>query len=313
MLTLEQSQYLQTILEQLSHEDQQNLLQMLYSREKLSQEDQEKLRKILYSKKNTMRQFNSDQVKGYQLEANDSNVNIDNRSLIINHHHHYPSLAFEDAIEEVFANGENYDFYSADCEDEDTLEYPVGNYANTYGWGRSDHFSEIGFGPILIVGAVAVCGIGAFLSGIGSKTAVVRTPPNLSAAHVKDDSANIKESLANGTVVHLTGKRDGNYCGTDHGWIYCPYLAENNLEKPALPSPPSSPGGTISSAQTAIVQPDSDKKAANLRAQPNAGQVISQVLKGEKVQVIRCTEDGCEVRHGSMQGWIYKPFLHFSN
>jgi Bacterial SH3 domain len=287
MLTPDEFQHLQEIFGQLRKEEREKLLQILHSKQNVE-----------------MQQFNTDEAKSFQVEVNGGVAYVGDI--------HINSADLEDILRRLFAEQVQYsanDFHSSYYED--ILEYPVENYANTYDWRNSDRSSGISFRPVLIAGAVAVCGLGAFFSGIGNKTAVVRTPPNLSAANVKDDSANIKESLSNGTVVHLTGKRDGNYCGTDHGWIYCPYLVENNLDKPVLPSPHSSPGGAVPSAKTAIVQPDSDKKAANLRAQPNAGQVIGQVLKGEKVQVIRCTEDGCEVRHGSMQGWIYKPYLRW--
>ena len=63
--------------------------------------------------------------------------------------------------------------------------------------------------------------------------------------------------------------------------------------------------------RVAIVQPETGKNAAYLRTQPNAGSIKGYVMKGKEVQVIQCIQDGCEVNDGSIQGWIYKPFLRF--
>jgi hypothetical protein len=286
-LTPEQFQYLQQILSQLSKEDRNKLLTMLHS------------------PASGLQQFNFDKTKGFQVEVNGGTAYIGDI--------HIDASALEDVIRTILADRINSNFpstYSEDesnyfLDDENESEYTIESYPNNYDDGL---FSDIGCAPILI-GFVALLGIGGvFFSGLGSKTAIVTTL-NPSGVNVRDDATNIKESLPNGTKVRLTGKRDGKYCQTDRGWIYCEYLAETTPVAPAIENSILPPKTIIPSVKTAIVQPESDKKAANLRIQPNAGKVIGQIPRGQKVQVIRCIDNGCEVSNGSIQGWIYKPYL----
>jgi hypothetical protein len=287
-LTPEQFQYLQQILGQLSKEDRNKLLTMLHSSAIGPQ------------------QFNSDKTKGFQVEVNGGTAYIGDI--------HIDTSALEDVIREILADRLNSNFSSTHYEDESNHfldnesepEYTIESYTNNY--DDDGLFSNIGCTPILI-GFVALLGIGGvFFSGLGSKTAIITTL-NPSGVNVRDDATNIKESLPNGTKVRLTGKRDGDYCQTDHGWIYCEYLTETTPVSPTIENSILPPKKIIPPVKIAIVQPESDKKAANLRIQPNAGKVIGQIPRGQKVQVIRCIDNGCEVSNGSIQGWIYKPYL----
>jgi hypothetical protein len=279
----------------------------------LSKEERKKLLKMLHSSIDEgMNQFNSDESNSYQVVVKGGTAYIGDINININ----TPDL--EDMVREIISDQiqslipNDYSLNEVDIffeEEEDEDDYYTEEYTNNYDWEYSRKYSKINFWPI-VVGGITAIGVGIFLSRVGGKMAVVQTPPNLGAAYVKDDVANIKESLLNGTTVWLTGKRDGGgYCETDRGWIYCAYLAENVTKTSAIKNPLTQIGETIPSIKTAIVQPDAGFNAAKLRAKPNAGKVIGQIPRGHKVQVIRCIDDGCEVNNGSIQGWIYKPYL----
>jgi hypothetical protein len=266
----------------------------------LSQEEQREFLKTLHSSMDGgLSQLNVDDAKGYQTCVNGGQVFIGDI------HIHLNSSDFEEILQPSFF-GEYADNVNANLWDDDDNEpqYVVENYTNNYSEGYSGRPLAGAVAPVLI-GVMAVLGMGAFFSGIGSKTAVVTTPPPLNAANVKDDAGNVKESIPNGTKISLAGKRDGDYCKTNRGWIYCAYLAEIIPEKSVKPSPK-----TDSSVRTAIVKPAAGQNAANLRSQPNAGKVIGNISRGQQVQVIQCVADGCEVSNGSIQGWIYKPYLY---
>jgi hypothetical protein len=286
-MTPEQRHHLQQRFRQLSQEEQQEFLRMLHS-----------------SMDGGLSQFNFDEAKGFQICVNGGKAFIGDINIYVN------SSDLEEILQPSFA-GEYAEDVSTnfwDEEEEYEPQYVVEDYRNNYSEGYSGSSFGGSVAPV-VIGIVAVLGTGAFFSGIGSKTAVVTTPPPLNAANVKDDAGNVKESIPNGTKISLTGKRDGDYCKTNRGWIYCAYLAEIIPEKPAQESVKSSQK-TDSSVKTAIVKPAAGQNAANLRSQPNAGKVIGNIPRGQQVQVIQCIADGCEVRSGSIQGWIYKPYLH---
>ncbi len=284
-MTPEQRHRLQQRFRQLSREEQQEFLRMLHS-----------------SIDSGLSQSNFDEAKGFQTSVNGGTAFIGDIHIHVNISDLEEML--QPSFSSEYAEDVNTDFWD---EDEDEPPYTVVDYTNNY----SGRYSDSSFGgsavPVLI-GIMAFLGIGAFFSGIGSKTAVVTTPSPLNAANVKDDAGNVKESIPNGTKVSLTGKRDGDYCKTNRGWVYCAYLAEIVPDKPVQESvKPSQKTG--SSVKTAIVKPDSGKNAANLRSQPN-GKVIGNIPQGSQVQVIQCVANACEVSNGSIQGWIYKPYLH---
>jgi hypothetical protein len=302
MLTPEQFHALHQMLGQLSEEERETLLEMLHS-----------------PTNRGMWQFNSDKTKSFQVEVNGGTAYVGDI--------HIDRVALEQALRSVmsdfvqslpynnFLDASNDFLDSNDDEPQYAYQpniyepsYTVEDYTNSYSAGYSRSSSDIGIAPV-VIGVLAVIGLGAFFSGFGAKTAVVTTPGNLNAANVRDDAGKIQEeTIPDGTKVRLTGKQDGDYCETNHGWIYCKYLAESTPEKPFHQSVNPSKEA-LESTKRAVVQPDVGQNAVNLRSQPNAGKVIGTIPKGQQVQVIRCIADGCEVRSGSIQGWIYKPYL----
>ena len=306
MLTPEQRRDLVEIISQLNKEQRDDLLKAVHS-----------------SGIRGMQQFNSDRAKASQVEINGGTNHIGDTYI---ENIHLDAVQLEDLIRSIIANlGQapissnyfpstapnlfEYDEYESqnttvdlfehnEYESHYTIENSTGNYIS---------LPDIGYFPI-IVGVSALIGMGVFFSGILNKTAIVTTS-NPEGVNVKDDSAKIKETLPNGTIVSLTGERDSiNYCKTNRGWIYCNFLVENSSGKADISQQLSS-GMSIVSQKIAIVQPDSQHNGANLRVQPNAGRIIGTVAKGSQVQVIQCRADACEITNNSIKGWIYKPYL----
>jgi hypothetical protein len=287
-MTPEQHYQLQQHFRQLSKEEQQKLLEMLYS-----------------SINGGQLQSNFDNARGFQVSVNggqafigDINIHVNTSDL---------SSDFEEMLQPSFFDDSHEDrsaeFYENSDEFEYESDYTVEDYTNSY----VREYSDISWVPILI-GILAIFGVGVLIVGAGSETAIVMTPPPLNAANIRDDVGNVKESIPKGTKVRLTGKRDGDYCKTDRGWIYCTYLAKIISESSDRES--AKPAQKNSSVKTAIVKPGAGQNAANLRSQPNAGKILGNIPRGQQVQVIQCIADGCEVSNGSIQGWIYKPYLH---
>jgi hypothetical protein len=272
MLSLEQFQQLEQLLSQLSEYDRENLLQILHS-----------------PTNGRMQQFNSDQTQGIQVEVNDGKVQIGD---IHNHiHTNFEQSDLDEALRRIFSDlvsfltfsnhrqdesanfvgydenayesqytceadyaVENYtDSYSDEyssgyTEDEnsnlyDEDEYETGDYMDNYSEEYSDSSSDGSLGPILMF-VLAILGLGLFLSGVGNKIAVLKTP-------IQD--------------------------------------------APTLPT-------------TATVQ-----QFANLRPEPDAGNPIGTLDKGQKVRVVRCSDNrtSCEVISGNVRGWIWKPYLRW--
>jgi hypothetical protein len=295
-----------------------NQLKQLFKQ--LDQEEKKRLLEILSSNDGTW-QFNSDSAKGFQVKVEGGKVSIGDTyagktHIGDTHIYIFDAMSAQSALRDVFDAPTEYFYPNNNYMDSNTVffdnnedsyepNYVVDDYYDSH---SNRNYSSILF-PVVIIGALAV-GIIVFVSGgLGRKTAVIRTPPGMNEVNIRDDSGRIIGTLPGGTNVFLDGKRDSkNYCKTDRGWIYCPYLAESTA--PTVQQSFISPQQISLSLKTVTVQPATGEGAANLRTQPNGGDVIGTVPRGKKVKMIRCIDNSCEVYYEVNRGWIYKPYLH---
>ena len=270
----------------------------------------------------SLSQFNSDKSNGWQTHMEDGVLYCANtiHNYVNNTIHNYeipedliPNLvnALSEQMNLIISESDYYN------ENSNTIDLEYGsentytpNYYNPSGnYDNLNLYSSIP--RLLMSGGLVLCA-GIVLLIIFMTTQNKEAVVNISnGANVRDDSGVIKYDVPYGTKVKLTGKRDGDYCQTDRGWIYCLYLNTEKSDGSIAKSIPNNPKSNQSVFRVAIVKPEADKNAARLRTQPNAGPIKGYVVKDKEVQVIQCIQDGCEVNDGFIQGWIYKPFLRF--
>lgn len=286
--THEQIKHFEEFISQLSESERNDLLNRVHS-----------------SGVKGMQQFNSDRAKSIQVEVNGGTAYTGNIKI---NHNIIDAKCLEKLIRKIISKESPSRGYFSENEvgfferTADKLERSIENY-HRYRY----LLSNLGYVRFLVVVPVLIV-LWILFSGILNKTAVVISP-YLIGPYAKDDSANIIETISNGTKVRLTGERDSiNYCKTNRGWIYCDYLVENDPGKSAV-SQQAISDKSSASPKSAIVQPDPPYDGAKLRMQPNAGPVIKTIAKGTQVQVIQCRGDACEINSGSIKGWIYKPYL----